>query len=84
MSERESESEWKRMRAIFPSLLHSHTSMTSILQQCESQISGARGEYKLDFSGLAGRAASGGARDEDGSSGLADSKGTSGSTEASM
>ncbi|XP_055532436.1 alpha-catulin isoform X8 [Wyeomyia smithii] len=42
-------------------------------------------KYKLDFSGLAGRAASGGARDEDGSSGLqGDSKGSTTSTEASM
>lgn len=41
-------------------------------------------QYKLDFSGLAGRAASGGARDEDGSSGLQEGKGTTSSTEASM
>ncbi|XP_055592489.1 alpha-catulin isoform X7 [Uranotaenia lowii] len=42
-------------------------------------------KYKLDFSGLAGRAASGGARDEDGGSGLAgESKGSSTGTEASM
>ncbi|EDS44377.1 actin binding protein [Culex quinquefasciatus] len=41
-------------------------------------------KYKLDFSGLAGRAASGGARDEDGSSGLQEGKGTTSSTEASM
>ncbi|KAL1404642.1 hypothetical protein pipiens_005288 [Culex pipiens pipiens] len=40
--------------------------------------------YKLDFSGLAGRAASGGARDEDGSSGLQEGKGTTSSTEASI
>uniref|UniRef100_A0A182FW13 Uncharacterized protein n=1 Tax=Anopheles albimanus TaxID=7167 RepID=A0A182FW13_ANOAL len=41
--------------------------------------------YKLDFSGLAGRAAAGGSRDDDGASGLqGDSKGSTTSTEASM
>lgn len=42
-------------------------------------------QYKLDFSGLSGRATSGGLRDDEGGSGAAgDSKGSSTSTEASM
>ncbi|XP_049295680.1 alpha-catulin isoform X2 [Anopheles funestus] len=45
----------------------------------------AKDKYKLDFSGLAGRAAAGGSRDDDGASGLqGDSKGSTTSTEASM
>lgn len=43
-----------------------------------------RSQYKLDFSGLAGRSTTG-QRDDDGGSGVAgDSKGSSTSTEASM
>ena len=41
-------------------------------------------QYKLDFSGLANRAASGSSRDEDGVSGLQEGKGTSTGTEGSM
>ncbi|XP_062698468.1 alpha-catulin isoform X1 [Aedes albopictus] len=60
----------------------------SVMAPIESSIlsrKSTNSKYKLDFSGLAGRAASGGARDEDGSSGLqGDSKGSTTSTEASM
>uniref|UniRef100_A0A182P5D5 Uncharacterized protein n=1 Tax=Anopheles epiroticus TaxID=199890 RepID=A0A182P5D5_9DIPT len=51
----------------------------------KSQLPCEYKRYKLDFSGLAGRAAAGGSRDDDGASGLqGDSKGSTTSTEASM
>ncbi|XP_062698469.1 alpha-catulin isoform X2 [Aedes albopictus] len=59
--------------------------LMNVISKVVSTCFDCANKYKLDFSGLAGRAASGGARDEDGSSGLqGDSKGSTTSTEASM